>query len=99
MKRLKYRYNRTEREHEYKELVKSAKTTFEKLCSGVDEKMQALAFNHDNKDPFLDSEYTIQELHYAIKNLSVQSSPGRDGIDNLIIRNLPNEASEILLEV
>jgi hypothetical protein len=99
MKNLKYRYNRKEREHYYKELVKSARTTFEKLCSGVDEKMQALAFNHDNKDPFLDSEYTIQELHFAIKNFRVHSNPGWDGIDYLIIRNLPNEALEILLEV
>jgi hypothetical protein len=100
MKRLKCRYNKTEREHEHKEeLVKSAKTTFEKLCSGVDEKTQAPAFDHDNHDPVLDSEYTIQELHFAIKSLRVQSSPERDGIDCLIIRNLPNEASDILTEI
>jgi hypothetical protein len=54
---------------------------------------------HDNQDPFLDLEFTIQELHFAIKNLRVQSSPGRDGIDYLIIRNLPNETLEILLEI
>jgi hypothetical protein len=59
MKRLKCRYNKTEQEHEYKELVKSAKTTFGKLCSGVEEPIQAPAFDHDNQDPFLDSEYTI----------------------------------------
>jgi hypothetical protein len=100
MKRLKCRYNKTEREHEYiEELVKSAKRTFEKLCSGADEPMSAPAFDHDNQDPFLDSEYTIQELHFAIKNLRVQSSPRRDGIDYLIIRNLPNEALESLLEI
>jgi hypothetical protein len=82
MKRLKYRHNKTEREHEYKEEpVKSTKTTFEKLCSEVDEQTQAPAFNHDNQDPLLDSEYTIQELHFAIKNLRVQSRPERDGIE------------------
>jgi hypothetical protein len=71
MKVLKCRYSKGEREHEYKEdLVKSAKTTYEKQCSGVDEKKQAPAFDHDNQDPFLDSEYTIQELHFAFKNLS-----------------------------
>jgi hypothetical protein len=76
MKKLKCRYSKTEREHEYKELVKSAKTTFEKLCSGLD----ALAFDHDNQDPFQDSEYTIQELHFAIKNLT-EFSRARDGME------------------
>jgi hypothetical protein len=53
MKRLKYRYNKTEREHEYKEeLVKSTKPAFEKLCSGVGEPMQVPAFDHDNQGPF-----------------------------------------------
>jgi hypothetical protein len=100
MKTLRCRYNKTEREHEYKEeLLKSAKPTFEKLCSGVDEKTQTPAFDDDNRDPFLDSEYTMQELHFTIKNLRAQSSPGRDGIDCLIIRNLPNEVSEILIEI
>jgi hypothetical protein len=65
----------------------------------VDEEMQAPAFDHDNQNPFLDSEYTIQELNFAIKNLRVQSSLGRDGIDYLILHNLPNEASEILLQI
>jgi hypothetical protein len=83
MKRLKCMFNKTEREHEYKELVDSAKTTFEKLCAGVDEPMQAPEFEHDNQDQFLDSEYTIQELLFAIKNFRVRSSPGRDGIDYL----------------
>jgi hypothetical protein len=56
MKRLKFRYNKTERGHEYKEeLVQSAKKTFGKLCSGVDEPMQAPVFEHANQDPFLDS--------------------------------------------
>jgi hypothetical protein len=65
MKRLKCRH-KTEREHEYKELVKSAKTTFEKLYSGVDEPMQAPAFDHDNQDPFLDSRVhnSRTSLHY-----------------------------------
>jgi hypothetical protein len=99
LKRLKCRYNKTEREYEYKqELVKSAKTTFEKQFSGVDEPMQTPAFDHENQDPFLDSEHTIQELHFAIKNLRAQSSPGLDGTDCLIIRNLPNETLGILQE-
>jgi hypothetical protein len=76
MKKLKCRVNKTEREHEYKEeLVNSAKTTFEKLCSGVVEPMQAPAFDHDNQDSFLDSEYTIQELNFAIKNLRSPIEP------------------------
>jgi hypothetical protein len=41
----------------------------------------------------------MQELHFAIKNLRTQSSLGRDGIFYLIIRNLPNEALEILIEI
>jgi hypothetical protein len=80
-------------------LVISAKKTLEKLCSGVDDPMQAPAFDHDNQDPFLDSEYTIKELNFMIKNLRIQSSSGRDGIDYFIIRNLPNVALEILLEI
>jgi hypothetical protein len=45
MKRLKCRYNKIEREHEYnKKLVNSAKTIFETPCSGVDEQMQAPAW-------------------------------------------------------
>jgi hypothetical protein len=57
MKRLKCRYSNTEKEHEYKEeLDKSAKTIFEKLCPGMNEQTQAPAFDHDNQDPFLDSE-------------------------------------------
>jgi hypothetical protein len=100
MKRRKCRYNKAEREHEYKEdIVKSTKTTFIKLCSWVEEQMQVPAFDHDNQDPFRNSEYKNQELHFAIKNLRVQSSLGRDEIDYLIIRNLPNEALEILLEI
>jgi hypothetical protein len=65
----------------------------------VDEPMQAPEFEHDNQDQFLDSEYAIQELLFAIRNFRVRSSPGRDGIDYLIIRILPNEALEILLEI
>jgi hypothetical protein len=65
----------------------------------VDEPMQAPAFDHDNQDSFLDSEYTIQELHFAIKNLRVRPSPGRDGIDYLIICSLTNEALEILNKI
>jgi hypothetical protein len=65
----------------------------------VDEKTQAPAFDHDNHYPFLDLQYTIQEFHFAIKNLRVQSSPGQDGTEYLIIRILPNEALEILLEM
>jgi hypothetical protein len=61
--------------------------------------MQAPAFDHDNLDSSLESEYTTKELHFAIKNLRVQLSPGRDGIDYLIIRNLSNEALEIQLEI
>jgi hypothetical protein len=60
---------------------------------------EAPAFNHDNQDPLLDSEYTIQEFHFAIKNLRVQSSPEQDEIDYLIIHNSRNEALEILLEI
>jgi hypothetical protein len=56
--------------------------------------MQAPAFEHYNQDPFIDL-----ELNFAIKNLKVQSSPGRDGIDCLIIGNLPYEALEILPEI
>jgi hypothetical protein len=56
-------------------------------------------FDHDNQDSFLDSEYTIKELNFVIQSLRVQSSPGWDGIDYLVIRNLPNEALEILLEI
>jgi hypothetical protein len=71
---------KTERAHEYKEeLAESVKATFEKLCSGVDEQMQAPAFNHDNQDPLLDSEYVIQELQFAIISLRVQLNAGRDG--------------------
>jgi hypothetical protein len=100
IKRLKCRYNKREREHEYKEeLIKSAKTILEKLCSGVDEQVQAPEFDHKNQDPFTDSYYTIQEFHFAIRNLRVQSRPGRDGTDYLMIRNLPNEALEILLDI
>jgi hypothetical protein len=56
MKRLKCRYNKTEREHEYIErLVISAKRTFEKLCLGAGGPMQAPAFDHDNQDSFLDA--------------------------------------------
>jgi hypothetical protein len=56
MRRLKFRYNKKEREHEYKEkLVVSAKNTFEELRSGADDLTQAPAFNHDNQDPSLDS--------------------------------------------
>jgi hypothetical protein len=72
MKGLKCRYNKTDREHDNKEeLVESAKSTFEKLCSGAGEQAQAPAFDHDNQDPFLVSEYTIPELHFAIRNLRV----------------------------
>jgi hypothetical protein len=39
----------------------------------VDEPMQAPVFDHD---PFLDSEYTIQELHFAIKKLKSLIEPG-----------------------
>jgi hypothetical protein len=56
MKRLKCRYNSTEMEHEYKEeLVISAKKTFEELCLGADNPMQAPEFDHDNQDSFLDT--------------------------------------------
>jgi hypothetical protein len=70
MKILKFRYNKTEREHEYRGgLVISAKKTFEKLCSGIDDPMEAPTCDHDNQDPFLDSEYAIKELNFTIENL------------------------------
>jgi hypothetical protein len=81
------------------ELFKSTRTSFEKLCSGVDEQTQAPVFNHDNQDPFLGAEHTMQYLHLAIRNLIFQWSPGRDGIGCLIIRNLPKEALETLLKI
>jgi hypothetical protein len=46
----------------------SAKKTFEKLCSGVDDPMQAPPFDLDNQDFFLDSEYTMKEVNFAINN-------------------------------
>jgi hypothetical protein len=61
--------------------------------------MQAPEFEHNNQVPFKDSEYTIKELSFANYNLRIQSSPGRNGIDYLIIRNLPEEGLEILLEI
>jgi hypothetical protein len=61
--------------------------------------MEALTFDHDNQDPFLDLEYTIQGLHFAIKNFRVQSSPRRGGIYYLIICNLSTEALENMLEI
>jgi hypothetical protein len=77
---LKFKYNMRQREHEYEEgLVVSAKNTFEKVSLGVDDPMQAPAFDHDNHDPFLDSKYTIQELHFAIKNSG--SDRARDGME------------------
>jgi hypothetical protein len=75
MKRLKFRYKR-ETEHEYKEtLAISTKKTLEKLCSGVDYPVQAPAFDYDNQDLFLDSEYTIKELNFAIENLKSAIEP------------------------
>jgi hypothetical protein len=83
MRRLKCRY-KTEGEHEYKdELAISARKTFEKLCSGVDDPMQAPTFDHETQDPFVDSKSTIKAFNVPIKNLiiqSVQSSPRRDRI-------------------
>jgi hypothetical protein len=74
MKRLKCRYNKAEREHEYKEeLVTSAKKTFEKLCSRVDDPMQALAFSDNNKNFFLDTESTNSTSRF--KNYRIQWSP------------------------
>jgi hypothetical protein len=71
MKRLKFRYNKTEREHEYQEgLVIVAKKAFEKPCSVVDDPMESPELDHDNQGAFLNSEYTIKELNLAIKNLN-----------------------------
>jgi hypothetical protein len=68
MKILKFRYIKIEREHEHKEeLVISAKETFEKPCSGLDDSMQSPAFDHDNQNPFLDTERTTKEFNFAIK--------------------------------
>jgi hypothetical protein len=78
MKRLICRYKKTEREHEFNT---SWIRQNEKPYSGVDEQTQAPAFHHDNQEPFLDSEYKIQELHFAIRNLRVQSRPGRDEVN------------------
>jgi hypothetical protein len=60
---------------------------------------QAPAFDHYYQVPFLDPEYTIKKLNFSIKNLRVQQSPGRDGINYLILRNFPNEVLETLLEI
>jgi hypothetical protein len=80
MKILKFGYNRTQKGHEYEEgLVVAVKNTFEKLCSGADDPMQAAVFVHDNQDPFLDSEYIIQELHFAIN--TSESNRARDGTE------------------
>jgi hypothetical protein len=59
MKRLKFTYNNTKREHEYqKGLVISAEKTFEKLCSEVDNPVETPPFDHDNQGPFLGLQYT-----------------------------------------
>jgi hypothetical protein len=43
-------------EHEYREkLVIAAKKAFEDLWLWVDDPMQALLFDHDNQDSFLDT--------------------------------------------
>jgi hypothetical protein len=71
-----------------------------KSCAGgADDPMQAPIFDHDKQDSFLDTEYTIKKCKFAIKIWEVQSNPGRDGIDCLIIRNFPNESLEIMLEM
>jgi hypothetical protein len=58
----------TEGEHKYKEeLAMCSKRTFEKLYLGVDDPKQAPVLKHDIQDPFLDSEYTINEVNFAIK--------------------------------
>jgi hypothetical protein len=41
----------------------------------VDEQTQTPAVDHGIQDPFLDSEYIIQELHFAVTNLRAQLSP------------------------
>jgi hypothetical protein len=75
----KCRYYKTERENEYKELVESIRTSFGKPRSVVTEQTQTPAFDHDNQDPFLDSEYTIPELRFAIKTSA--SKRAQDGME------------------
>jgi hypothetical protein len=65
----------------------------------MDDAIQALAIDHYNQDPFLDSEYTTKELHFAIKGLRVQLSRERDRIYYIIISNFQNEAFKIPLEI
>jgi hypothetical protein len=48
--------------------------------------MQAPAFDHDNQGPFLDSEYTIQELNFSIENLKSPIEPGT--VWNRLPRNM-----------
>jgi hypothetical protein len=40
--------------------------------------MQALELNQDKQDSFLDTEYTIREINFAIKNLRSSVEPGKE---------------------
>jgi hypothetical protein len=49
---------------------------------------------------FLDSEYAIKYLNFAIKNSESNRAPDGMGYATFyVIRNLPNEALEMLIEI
>lgn len=54
-------------------------------------------FDYMGGDHFLDLPFSSDELEYAINSGKPNSAPGPDGIDYQAIRNLPDNAREILL--
>jgi hypothetical protein len=50
-----------------------------------------------NGDPFLDTPLDIEELNSATDRVKVESSPGLDGVDYKVIKNLPEGMRKVLL--
>lgn len=69
----------------------------EELCSPW-VKPQKLDFD-SQQDLFLDLHFSMKGSNYAIANSNLGSTPGLDGIDYNMVRNLPEGDRRLLLEL
>lgn len=99
IKSLKNKWNYVENANEYKEeKMDSVTKTIQALCPPW-VPCKPPSTKQEEGDPFISLPFTFDVLQFAIAHVKVKSSPGVDGIDYKIIKELPLEARTVILQL
>ena len=99
LKILKNKWTKVSSSHATENLqINNQITAIDKICPPwVPTNPDTLPYCKSN--PFLESEFTLSEFNLVINSKKTHSSPGLDGIDYAIIKNLPLQYKLLLLDI